>query len=377
MKKIIVSILAATCALSSLAAFTWSGLIDNNTKFSANNDFSALGLNQSNGIYLSAASKLNESGTLRFNAEGLYKYYLNCDLKEGESTFKNIVDLDLLKLTGEFSVGNGVLGLSAGRFQYSDYSGAVFSQVSDGLYLNYNTQKIKVSLYGGYTGLLNRLNVSMIENEYEEDENFYALCPKYVPVTADFAYKALLGSNTIGLQAAGFIPVTDDNTLKGYGTLILNGYLGKVGLYDARVTAGTEKFENLMLDAKLDLNFFIGKVAMATVGGEYVSGDQGPFDPFVTITARSFGSAPFYNGGIIPKAGITFASNQLLASLTERVVIAMPADEANLDGFDTSVNVTYKLFSDVVIGCDIGAYICTEVEEKSNYYATVKASLAF
>ena len=77
MKKIIVSILAATCALSSLAAFTWSGLIDNNTKFSANNDFSALGLNQSNGIYLSAASKLNESGTLRFNAEGLYKYNLN------------------------------------------------------------------------------------------------------------------------------------------------------------------------------------------------------------------------------------------------------------------------------------------------------------
>ena len=186
MKKIIVSILAATCALSSLAAFTWSGLIDNNTKFSANHDFSALGLNQSNGIYLSAASKLNESGTLRFNAEGLYKYYLNCDLKEGESTFKNIVDLDLLKLTGEFSVGNGVLGLGAGRFKYSDYSGAVFSQVSDGLYLNYNTQKIKVSLYGGYTGLLNRLNVSMIENEYEEDENFYALCPKYVPVTADF-----------------------------------------------------------------------------------------------------------------------------------------------------------------------------------------------
>ena len=104
---------------------------------------------------------------------------------------------------------------------------------------------------------------------------------------------------------------------------------------------------------------------------------QGPFDPFVTISSRSFGNAPLYNGGIIPKAGITFASNKLFASLTERFVIAMPADEAKFDGVDTSANVTYKLLSDLVIGCDIGAYTCVEVKEMSNYYATLKASLAF
>ena len=79
MKKIILStFLAVSCLFSSLSALTWSGIIDNNSKLSANNDFSQLGLKQSNGIYLSLASNLNEAGNLRFVAEGLYKYSLDC-----------------------------------------------------------------------------------------------------------------------------------------------------------------------------------------------------------------------------------------------------------------------------------------------------------
>ena len=83
------------------------------------------------------------------------------------------------------------------------------------------------------------------------------------------------------------------------------------------------------------------------------------------------------NGVIVPKVGVMYVAGKFFASATERIIITMPKDEAKLDGFDTSVNVIYNAFSDLQLGCDIGAYICKETKTNSNYYATVKASLAF
>ena len=283
----------------------------------------------------------------------------------------------LLKFTGNWALGPGALALNLGRFQYQDFSGSVFSQVSDGAYISFDTLDVKASVYAGYTGLLNRLNVSMVDNETKDDDQFYALCPKYIPLAADISYKKFFEYHTVGLQAAAFLPLSDDYKMKAYGTLILNGYIGTLGSYDARVTLGTEKFDGLMLDAKLDGTFYASNNLMVTAGGEYVSGAQGDIKPFLTISSRSFGGAPVYNGVIVPKVGVMYVAGKFFASATERIIITMPKDEAKLDGFNTSVNVIYNAFSDLQLGCDIGAYICKETKTNSNYYATVKASLAF
>ena len=116
---------------------------------------------------------------------------------------------------------------------------------------------------------------------------------------------------------------------------------------------------------------------MVTAGGEYVSGAQGDIKPFVTLSTRSFGNAPFTNGVIVPKLALLCATKNFYAGLTERVILSMPEEEVDLDGFDTSLNIVFNVLSDVQIGCDAGAYICTEAKEKSNYYGTIKASLAF
>jgi len=377
MKKVVTGFIALSCLLASAAALSWGGLVDNNTRFSSNDDFTRLALNQSNGIYFSVNSNLNKNASMRIAAEGLYKYNASFDFKENETKFKNIADVNLLKFTGNWALGPGALALNLGRFQYQDFSGSVFSQVSDGAYISFDTLDVKASVYAGYTGLLNRLNVSMVDNETKDDDQFYALCPKYIPLAADISYKKLFEYHTVGLQAAAFLPLSDDYKMKAYGTLILNGYIGTLGSYDARVTLGTEKFDGLMLDAKLDGTFYASNNLMVTAGGEYVSGAQGDIKPFLTISSRSFGGAPVYNGVIVPKVGVMYVAGKFFASATERVIITMPKDEAKLDGFDTSVNVIYNAFSDLQLGCDIGAYICKETKTNSNYYATVKASLAF
>lgn len=377
MKKILSSTILFLTFVFSTFAFSWNGLIDNNSKLSANDDFSKLTFLQSNGVFLSLSHNLSETGNVRLTAEGMYKYFLNADIKSNKTTFKNVADLDLLKFSGDWMLGNSSLSLSAGRYQYSDYSGSVFAQLSDGAYVSFNTLKFGANLYAGYTGLLNRLNVSMTENESKDEDQFYALCPGYVPLLADLSYKALFETNTVGLQTACFLPVSGKNTMKAYATLIANGYLGTIASYDARITAGTEKFESLMLDAKLDANVFILSSLMASLGCEYVSGEQGSIKPFLTISSRAFGIAPFYNGVIVPKLGLMYASGNFYGSLTERVIISMPKDEAKFNGFDTALSLAYKVFSDLLVGCDAGAYICTETKELSNYFATIKASLSF
>lgn len=380
MKKILFSALSVFCLLTTATALSWGGIIDNNTKFSANDDFSRNFLNQSNGIYLSVSSNFNDN--LRFAGEGMYKYSLNCDLKESETDLQNIADVNLFKLAGEWAAGSGVVTLNLGRYRYSDFTGVIFSQLSDGLYAGFESQKIKVSVYGGYTGLLNRLNVSMVDNEYDKDDDFYALCPKYVPITADFSYKGLFGTNTAGLQGALFLPLSDDYTMKVYGTVIMNGYIGSIGNYDAKFTVGSEKvddkFDGIMLDGKLDANIYINTISMITAGGEYVSGAKGDnIKPFVTLSARSFGGSIYSNSVIVPKLGITCSDGKFYGNLTERVIITMLDDETKLDGFDTTASLVYNVFSDLKLGLDAGAYICKETKELSNYYATLKASLAF
>ncbi len=378
MKKLIISTILALSVFSSAAALSWSGLIDNSSRLTSNHDFSTLLLDQSNGIYLSVSSKLNKSGSLRFAAEGLYKYKFNYNFDSKTNKFTNIVDLDLFKFSGDWKLAGGNLALNLGRFQYSDYSGVIFSQLSDGSYIAFDTLKTKASLYAGYTGLLNRLNVSMLDNE-NKDADFYALCPKYIPLAADFSYKALFGTNTLGLQGIAFIPLSDDNKMKAYGTLNLKGSFGTNGSYDIKATAGTEKFETLMLNGKLETYFYIGRKLMLNIGGEYASGEQGKLSPFTTITLRSIGTglSGLTNGVIVPKLGFIYAAGNFYGNITERVILSMPDDDITLHGFDTSVNIVYNLLSDVQLGIDIGAYYCKEVKERSYYYANLKASLLF
>ena len=376
-KKLLTSAVLLAFAVSSLAAFSWGGIVDNNSKMTANDDFSENRLKQSNGVYLFANTNIGQDGKLRFSAEGLYKYEFNADFKEDESTFQNILDVDLLKLSGSWAIADGKLSMSLGRFTFSDFSGSIFFQTSDGLFASYDSARFKASAYAGYTGLLNRLNVSMTESEYEEDEQIYALCPKYIPVLADFSYKVLFGSHTLGLQLAAFIPVSDDNDMKAYGTLIANGYIGTIASYEAKISLGTEKFDGLMLDTLFDVNFYVNSNIMATAGIEYVSGENGDLKPFQTLTVRSYGNAPFYNGLILPKLAAFYVKDKLYAGVTERIIVTMPEDEAKLDGFDTTVNVIYNLFSDLQLGCDAGVYICKEDKDFTSYFATIKAKLAF
>jgi hypothetical protein len=112
MKKLILSGLIA-CLLAPMFSLTWNGLFDNTTNLSSNDDFSALTLEQSNGVHLSVNAPFNSTGTLKFVAEGSFKYKLKTDFN---ATTNNsiIADLDLFKFAGKWTVGKGIIAAVSG-----------------------------------------------------------------------------------------------------------------------------------------------------------------------------------------------------------------------------------------------------------------------
>ncbi len=377
MKKLILSGLIA-CLLAPVFALTWNGVIDNNTYLTSNKDFSLISLQQQNGVHLSLNAPFNTSGTLKFVAEGSFKYKLSTSFPQTTNAFNLIADCDLLKFSGKWTIGKGIVAVDIGRFMISDISGYVFTQKSDGLSLSYDALKFKAGVYAGYTGLQNRLNVSMLNNSADA-VNLYGLTAGYVPVMLNFTYKTLFETNTIGLQGEVFLPVnTEDKTKYFYGTLMMNGPIGVLGAYTLKGTVGLGDFKNLMADAGLDLNFYIANTAIAVVGGEFVSFEKDSLHKFVSITNRTISTDPLFAGGVLPKVSLIYAKGNILASVTGKGVIAM-GNETKFHGIDAAASFVCNVFSDLQIGCDLTAFIGidNDVKDSSNYSATIKASLAF
>ena len=380
MKKLLCVCLFAACLLTSAFAISWSGLVDNNTRFAANNDFSVITLRQSNGVYLSLSAPISKNGNLKLSAEGLYKYNFDSNFKTNTTSFKNIADCDLFNLSGSWKIKKNVISLNAGRFMVSDYAGNAFAQVSDGLFVGFSNAKMAANIYGGYTGLLNRLNVSMTDNSVvtEKDEDFYRLCPQYIPVMADISFKGLFKKHTLGIQGEAFIPASDKLAVKAYGTVLLKGPVNKICNYKATFTFGTVKFEKFMYDAIADLNFFVIPHGMLTAGIEYTSSEKDSLLNFTTVTSRSLVNDPYFAGGILPKLAILYSQKSLYASLTGKGVVAIANDTTKFRGIDASADVVYNIFNDLQIGCSATAFIgIGEADKASNYSATIKAKLAF
>ena len=386
MKKLILSGLIA-CLLAPMFALTWNGVLDNTSKASLNDDFSAISLYQSNGVHLSVNAPFNASGTMKLVAEGSFKYNLNCLLADSNSNpaFKMIADCDLFKFSGKWMVGKGIVAVDLGRFTISDISGYAFAQKSDGLSVSYDALKYKFGAYVGYTGFQNRLNVSMLNNP-ADDANFYGLTAAYVPVMFNVTYKTLFETNTVGFQTEVFIPMSEDYKQKyAYVTLMMNGPLGVFGAYTLKGTVGLADLKDLMIDGGLDVNFYLANAAILVIGGEFRSFEADPLHSFVSISDRSVTTDPLFAGGVLPKLSVIFAKNRALASVTGKGVLSMSKEEIKFHGVDATVNFIYNIFSDLQVGCDVGAFVATDSDvktyikdNKSNiYYATIKASLAF
>lgn len=374
MKKILLTAAALFCLAQSVTALNWGGIISNTSKPSTS-DFANIDFYQSNGVTLWAGSTINKN--MRFIMEGLYKYEAN--FYKDSNTFSNVLDLSLLKLSGSWAAGNGILALNAGRFAYSDASGLVYAQESDGLAVSFQNNSLKVGAYAGYTGLLNSLNVSMTEVKPGAPSKFYSLCSSYIPLVVDFSLLNLAGNN-ITLQGEYFVSAEKLLKSKAYANLSVNGAITPVLGYSLTAVAGSEDFKNFMMYAKGALSCYIGQSLIASAGCEYASGANGSLSPFITLSKRTAYNGKMFSdpsGTIIPQASVVFVHNSLLLSLAEKLVISMPADKTEFRGSDTTLSFVCNVLSDLQVGTTFIAYADFVDAANSNYSVALNVALSF
>lgn len=384
MKKIIVALCSVLFVTSFSFGFEWGGNFINDTAFVGHDD---LKLKQVDGVSLWFSTPMTKDKSVSFSAQGSYFFKID-ETPDEEDEFINVLNLDLFKLSinGKINEKNKY-SVNAGRFFIRDISGFVFSQVCDGILLNFSSRVTDIQLYGGYTGLLNSKSVTILnsnETSYsEKDNDFWTLCPKYVPFGVSFVFPSLFLNQSLAVQGLGFKDlekdVDDDWYDRYYGTIALNGFVSKAVSYDIVTVFGTENFNNLMNLSALHFSAFPNQIFFIRGGVTYASGSEGSLNPFVGFTSMKAAlsvSEPQYSNLFKPDAKVSFFFGKKVLLDVAGAAFFVVDDDFSYYGMQFDGAVLVQIYSDMQLKFGFNQFIGDNSDE-SKTNVSVSFNLAF
>ena len=378
MKKL-TALAAAFVLTGSLFAMDWGGVIKNNSEV-LTPDFSDISIEQSDALYMWATQPLSKDGSFYASGEAYYKFKLVNEA--GTNTITNIVDVDLLKVSGNIEFEECTFTFDAGRFLISDSTGVIFSQTCDGTLEKSTLSLAGFSAYLGYTGLLNSNAVTMLDingNAYANKKGVYVLSHEILPFMYSVDFPVLFGNQSLSVQGAAFIELTQEMNNRCYGNLVLSGPIANSVYYQLATSIGSVNFKNIMNYSALDVYIFPMNSMLVNTGIEYASGNNGPFSAFRGVTSRTaYNSAsyPETSGVLMAKASAGISLNSMYASAAAKFVMDC-ADSFGAKGLEFDVNYSYNIFSDLQVGLDVTAYMDFVTATENNYTATLRAAMSF
>lgn len=392
MKKLVKNVFCAVAFVSMASvmnAVDFGAVVSNSTKFNFNGADSDAALEQKVMFIPSVKASLNEDGSIYFAAEAYIENKNDVAFNdEIETDGSIIVDLNLLKAGGAVDAGSGKILFSLGRFFMSDSTGLVLCQTLDAASASYSSGKLEVSAFGGYTGLLNSKNVSMLDSygsAYEGSDDYYAFAMGYGAFGVAVSFPYLLANQTVGFEGLGFIPAagpsdTDADNSRFYGTVFVNGPLSSSLFYTINSTLGFNDGDMSNLTS-LNLNYYSDyKDLSFGAGAVYASNDSGSLKPFVgftKMTACESLEEPVYSS--VVKASVSGSIkpvDNFLLSCGVDVVMCSPEDSFEYNGTQIGVSAVYQPFTDLSLGLTGMTYLADD-ENNRKTSVTFTASLAF
>ena len=363
MKKILCTALSAL-VLVPLCAFDWGGKLNTVTKYQGKK-FGSLFWYESAGAHAWLTTPIGER--LRFAADASYEFRYDQD----GDIVKNIIDINLLKLTGTFHVGKtGMFEFGAGRFSLSDATGIIFSQISDGIYAKYSLPVASVSIYGGTTRLLNSHDVVILRRfsdttvKTEDASAVYVFGPSYIPLGFSVNIPSAFLNQDITIEEWTCIDFSGDAYHRLYGTLMLSGPILSNLFYAASTTLGTENVSTISNLTKLSLSFYPIKKASVGFSGVYASGSNGALDPFrgfssqtAVLASETAGFSTEYDSKIkaMLSGSYTFLSKVYVSS-SLALVFACP-ETVSYNGFQWRLDAMWNIFHDLQLSAGMYQYI--------------------
>lgn len=383
----------------SATAVDYGGSIANDTKFSTPASAKAMqfddfALEQQDTAHLWARAPLSLSVPASIAAEGtLTLQYERPNLDCGDSDTQLIADLNLL--TFECIIPDRALRLKAGRFFVADTAEVILFQTSDGILLSMDNHGAVIDLYGGYTGLLNAQNVTILNDERKSshctyscnDKKSYDFAPPYLIGKIGVRFQNLPANQTLTAEGLAFVGSGGPNDgteeyERVYGTLGIYGPLSASLSYSAAVTFASEDFDGASNLSQLSLSYFPNAYSMeCSARALYASGRNGSLKPFKGFTSAEDIDQFFqFEYTSMIKPGLSFSVkplDTLRVCADADLVYRCFSSKTRYEGFKWNVSIKYQMFSDLQLGLDAAQFLHNYGNSGSKAWLAIKAMLSF
>lgn len=380
MKKIVI-VCAFICSLFSLSAYEWGGLFSEYFKVNfTGKTIEDPKFRQSNSASLWVSAPIADE-KLFFSGQTTYKY--NFDFGSN-NLFFSVFDFDLIKFSSQIEFRQSVATINFGRFYMQDNTGAVFSQKVDAVSLITNFPNCKMTLFLGYTGLLNSINDVMLgQNRIAHVQNgmFYLPAHKYLPVIFSLNFPSIFLNQQFDFETDVFFDLEQENFTRMYATIGFSGPISSFMFYKMSSTFGTENFNKFTNYSSLKTNFILSDSLLLNVNLEYASGNQLFFSKFTGFTSRTAYNSSLYpelSGVILPSVDLVFSFMDYYSAFSVKTVFDYPEIQINFKGVEVCGNLLLNIFSDLQISFS-GLYYMDLLTEgvENNIAVNVNCSFTF
>ena len=301
-------------------------------------------------------------------------------------------DVSLFKYSGIFNLNKtDKIVLSAGRFMVSDVTGIILGQTNDGVMMQLLKQRINATAYGGWTGLLNAQNVTVLDckkSDFAYDsKKMYDYASSYAIGELSLSLPYLYLNQTVSAEALcllGTKGLNSDNSdyYRAYFTLAQNGPLRSNVFYNTYASLCLDKdTDDPGMIAKVKADWYPGyKSSSVSVSALYASGEQGPFTAFKGITSSTAASSydePEYSAMIkTGLAGSVKPTDNIIVTAGADLVMACPEKEIEYDGFQYNAGFKIQPFTDLSVNTNFTQFIGDD-KTKNKAMLTLSTVMSF
>ena len=348
------------------------------------NDFSSLKFNQINDLLGWIRVPLNEDASSYFAAQALYEFEYDASVEK----VYNRLDINLAKYVGLWNVAGSPLTLSAGRFIFSDLTGLIMNQNCDGAHASYMMDRVALSAYLGYTGLLNAAIVKMQNNpadpfDYDSDK-VYQLAQKYLVFSAGASVPNLFSTQTLSGQFLGAFKLEGNSFNRLYATFDMTGPIYRTIYYNASTTIGLQNYDGGSMEVtnltRAEVKWYAPIMDLAVSGGLiYASGGgdgDNAFTGFTKINCCFAMNEPQYTSLVKVYAGATIKPIKKLLAKAGAALLFNTA-RGRYQGFDYSLGADWQIKSDAAVGASFQHFVDGDDSANSKVQFSLNAYLTF
>ena len=330
-----------------------------------------LGKNKTNlshfdSLSLWAKQNLDKEGNYNFAIQSSYLFNLKKPIKpDGKLDLDHIVNLDMLKFSFLFPIGNDSLTIDAGRYNISDITAVILNQNIDGVYIAYKKTNFATYFNLGYTGLLNSyvnpINAAGITSILKKQTKIYNLAPSFVHMSALFHVPFQSLRHAIDFDLNSFIATENPKNSNNYISISVNGPIVNRLFYLTSVSTSiltrVKRKPGIGFFVSGELDYYFKKHSSKLgLKAQFFSGGKTSFESF---TLANVSKVNFIKASDLFKISLDGSIKPVkdLFLSTEAAIVTQPNMKSSFSGFEWDLSANYTIRQDISIITDLGMFM--------------------